>query len=253
MLDLDIPGKRSRWQPTLRRKDDRGGAEREQHNKQGSMEESDHQLYRRPQMMGKPGRKRKRSIGRDTRWQSLWDVGQYKKKSPALPTCSYSINSFSFASASTANSSPGSSEQQQHAFNSSIHTPTLHPLRLLRITLTRIAASEICRSKRQFSSFVSVTRTPQQHNAMSFRFVQLTASKAFSAGLHWSRRITFVHCCRPSNSSISATTEASDLTDIAGDRMASLTSSSLVCLVNATSATSVSFSPDKQPRTWEER
>ena len=27
-------------------------AEREQHNKQGSMEEYDHQLYRRPQMTG---------------------------------------------------------------------------------------------------------------------------------------------------------------------------------------------------------
>ena len=34
---------------------DRGGAERGQCNKQGRMEKSDHQLYRRPQMTGQGG------------------------------------------------------------------------------------------------------------------------------------------------------------------------------------------------------
>ena len=36
----------------MQERHDRGGSERGQYNKQGSMEEYDHQLYRRPQMTG---------------------------------------------------------------------------------------------------------------------------------------------------------------------------------------------------------
>ena len=57
MLDVDIPWKRRRERPNIRwkdvcRRDDIGGAERGQNNKQGRMAEEDHQLYRRPQMTG---------------------------------------------------------------------------------------------------------------------------------------------------------------------------------------------------------
>ena len=56
MLDVDIPGKRRRGRPNLRWKDackrDMTVSERRQDNKQGSMEEYDHQLFRRPQMTG---------------------------------------------------------------------------------------------------------------------------------------------------------------------------------------------------------
>ena len=58
MLDVDIPGKRRRGRPNLRWKDvrkiwqRRGQKFRGQRNKQGSMEEEDHQQYRRPQMTG---------------------------------------------------------------------------------------------------------------------------------------------------------------------------------------------------------
>ena len=37
----------------MQERHDRGGVERGERNKQGSMEEQDHQLYRRPQMTGK--------------------------------------------------------------------------------------------------------------------------------------------------------------------------------------------------------
>ena len=55
MLDANIPGKRSRRRPNQRWKDeykryDTGRAEREQHDKQGRMEEEN--KYGRPQMMG---------------------------------------------------------------------------------------------------------------------------------------------------------------------------------------------------------
>ena len=54
MLDMDIPEKRRRGQTNLTcqdacKRDMRGGAERGQHNKQGSMGEEDTQLDRRPQ------------------------------------------------------------------------------------------------------------------------------------------------------------------------------------------------------------
>ena len=54
MLDVEIPGERRRGRPNLRWKErhDTSGSERGQHVKQGSMEEYDHQLYRRPQMTG---------------------------------------------------------------------------------------------------------------------------------------------------------------------------------------------------------
>ena len=57
MLDVDIPGKRRRGRPNLRwkdacKRDMTDGSERGQDNKQGSMEEYHHQLYRRPQMTG---------------------------------------------------------------------------------------------------------------------------------------------------------------------------------------------------------
>ena len=60
MLDVDIPGKRRRGRPNLWWKDackrvpplSRGRTERGQHNKQGSKEEENKQLYRRLQMSG---------------------------------------------------------------------------------------------------------------------------------------------------------------------------------------------------------
>ena len=57
ILDVEIPGKRRRGRPHLmerrmQERHDRGGSERGQDNKQGSMEEYHHQLYRRPQMTG---------------------------------------------------------------------------------------------------------------------------------------------------------------------------------------------------------
>ena len=57
MLNVTYTGKRRRARPTLmerRMQDrhDRGGSERGQDNKQGSLEEYDHQLYWRPHMTG---------------------------------------------------------------------------------------------------------------------------------------------------------------------------------------------------------